>query len=113
MYFVGKSPSITLNYDPTPYEGSNMTITATIHGATEVYSLSWEVIGGVLPASAKNYTYYRDGVVYSVLSLYDLRFTDRGSYIGSLFRAKMEHQVQLHILLLKKVQLCHDSLLGY
>ena len=57
-----------------------MNITATIHGATEIYSLSWEVEGGVLPASAKNYTYYRDGVVYSVLSLYDLRFNDRGSY---------------------------------
>ena len=57
-----------------------MNITATIHGATEVYSLSWEVIGGDLPASAKNFTYYRDGVVYSVLSLYDLRFNDRGSY---------------------------------
>ena len=57
-----------------------MTITATIHGATEVYSLSWEVIGGDLPASAKNDTYYRDGVVYSVLSLYNLHFYDTGSY---------------------------------
>ena len=57
-----------------------MNITATIHSTTEVYLLSWEVMGGVLPSSAKNYTYYRDEAVHSVLSLYDLHCNDTGSY---------------------------------
>ena len=74
-----------------------MNITATIHGATEVYSLSWEVIGGDLPPNCKNYTYYKDGVVYSVLSLYDLRFNDRGSYKITVQSENGESSAVAHI----------------
>ena len=81
---MGQPPDITISsYDPTPPEGSNINVTATITSASviESGSVKWFVSGGDLPFGATYSSRIIDGAIQCTLSLHSISVSDSAKYI--------------------------------